>query len=362
MLRPGHISILFVLLLSVYRPNAAHASTDEVGWLLAQINCLRQSLGVGPLALNASLSASATQQSHYLATNKAADMHVQADGSTPISRAAAAGFKGWVGENVSGGTTAQRAFAWWLSDDIHYRNMTNMYWSEVGIGIASGPRGTWYTLDFGAKVWKPNRVTAAACGSFGQTTNNVKSNEQTSRTTAVPQPPAFVVGRDEQGNIKHQVRPGDTLGHIAVTYGYTWDDIPTLLALNQMTQADFRNLKIGAIFLVPSKSGTYTPVPATVQFTPTAAPQLPAQPSATDEVTITLPAPTTSPTLDALPTLTPTSAGTRINVAPAATLATVGDPPANVNNPIRSLIPWGIMLQVMVLGGLFVRALTRPNR
>ena len=33
------------------------------------------------------------------------------------------------------------------------------------------------------------------------------------------------IGADEYGNIKHEVQPGQTIGHILLIYGYTWGPI-----------------------------------------------------------------------------------------------------------------------------------------
>jgi LysM repeat protein len=355
---------LTFLLLTAYSPT--YAQFDEVGWLLTQINCLRQSRGVGPLSINASLTTSANQHSAYLSANRGGDVHVEADGSTPLSRATNAGYKGYVGENVVGGGSVQRAFAWWLNDDIHYRNIVNVYWTHVGIGISSGPHGKWYTLDFGAPSWKANRIPAAPCGGFSPPTssppNIASGNPPAPKITATPQQPSYVLGVDEKGNIKHQVQQGDTLGHIALIYGYTWDDLPDLLALNNMTEADFRKLKVGAIFLVPPKSGTFTPTPDTGSPTPTSAP-----PTATDipaiaTVTSVQPIAMASATSEALPTLTSTPARTSISMVATVTVEPGDAPRADAPNPIRSLIPWAILLQGVVLGGLFIGSIIRRHR
>ena len=71
-----------------------------------------------------------------------------------------------------------------------------------------------------------------------------------------------MLGLDEDGNIKHEVLPGHTIGDIALFYGYTWEDIPAMLELNGLTQDDIRALQPGSVFLVPPKAGTFTPTGA----------------------------------------------------------------------------------------------------
>jgi hypothetical protein len=56
-------------------------------------------------------------------------------------------------------------------------------------------------------------------------------------------------------------------------YGYTWDAIPDVLALNGLAEKDIRDLAIGNVLLIPPADGTFTPTPgasptATVTLAP----------------------------------------------------------------------------------------------
>jgi hypothetical protein len=134
----------------LFSPPPAAQAQDETTWLLDQINTLRAGLGLPPYALNASLSAAAAQHSQYMAA--ACDItHVESNGSTPQSRAAANGYGGTnVSENIYGGGIARASDAWdfWIHSPVHYAGLTSDYETEVGIGIAGGLCNT-YTLDFG---------------------------------------------------------------------------------------------------------------------------------------------------------------------------------------------------------------------
>ena len=384
--------LLCFILFTSSPPIPAQAASD-VDWLLAQINCLRQSIGVAPLTINAALTSSATTQSAYLSSHSITDFHVQPDGSTPQSRAEAAGYKGYVGENVVGGASVAQAFSWWRGDDIHYRNMINAYWSDVGIGIVNGSHGTWYTLDFGTRAWQLHRITAASCGSSSVPTSVSKApsagSAAASSNPATARPAAVADSLDAQGNIKHQVQAGETLGHIALMYGYSWADIPGLLALNHMTGSDFRRLKIGSIFLIPTRSGPFTPQPATSTETPVITATLPAVtaivvvttqtetptggPSSSNSAT---PAWTLSLTDAASPAL-PTAQSTTVSIptvigTTALALVTISAVPdiypapsvtsnASSDDPIRTLLKWAIVAQGMVLGGWFLRFLWRQR-
>jgi hypothetical protein len=134
-------------------PRTAYAQAGDAAWLLTQINTLRQSKGLNALAYNGVLASAANSHSLYLATNPWSDPHTETNGSTPRSRALAAGYPvKYVGENVVGGpnATPEWAFNWWMNSSIHYQNMLGSAYLEIGIGVADGDQGKYYTLLFGA--------------------------------------------------------------------------------------------------------------------------------------------------------------------------------------------------------------------
>ena len=227
---------------------------DAVSDLLGRINGLRASVGQPGYSLNAALSAAANAHAQWMASTGQVS-HVQPDGSSPRDRARAAGYTSpWVSENIYIGTQATTGAAWnfWVNSAIHYAGLTSPNYSEVGIGTASGSGGRAYVLVFGNP--SPPSVSTSR-GSSGN-----------SNSAAAPQPPSFVVGLDSQGNIMHEIQPGDTMGDIALIYGYTWSDLPYMLELNDLTWDDVRVLKVGSIFLVPPYDGTYTPTPETASL------------------------------------------------------------------------------------------------
>lgn len=219
---------------------------DSVGDLLGRVNSLRASLGLPGYTLNGALSAAAANQAQWMASTGQIS-HTQSDGSTPSSRAAAAGYGGaWVSENIYAGTNAgtNDAWAFWLNSPIHYRGMTNANYQEIGIAAVSSDWGRAYVLVFGRVGGAP--VVAGRPNSSGG---------------AASAPPSFVVGLDNYGNIMHEVQPEQTIGDVLLTYGYTWGDLPEFLSLNHKTDEDIRRLQIGEIVLVPPYGGTFTPTP-----------------------------------------------------------------------------------------------------
>lgn len=234
--------ILLALLIGVLPAHAQDAVTD----LLGRINGLRASLGLNGYTLNGSLSTAALNQAQWMATTGQIS-HTQSDGSTPSSRAAAAGYSGrWVSENIYAGSSAGVGDAWnfWLNSPIHYRGMTNPNYQEIGIASASSDWGRAFVLVFGSPGGSEAYIPPSSAGG---------------NSSASSGPPPYVVGLDSHGNIMHEVQSDQTIGDILLIYGYTWDDLPDFLALNTKTQDDIRRLQIGEIVLVPPQAGTYTP-------------------------------------------------------------------------------------------------------
>jgi hypothetical protein len=246
-------AVILLLLIFFNTPQTAQAQGD----LLARINGLRGSLGLHGYSLNGALSAAAQNHAAWMAATKQIS-HYQPGGSTPSTRAAAAGYpSSWVSENIYGGTSASADGAWnfWINSPIHYRGLTNANYFDVGIGVASAEGWNFYVLVFGNATGAWGSVPASTSGGGSARSSG---------------PPTFIVGWDNDGNIMHEIQDGHTLGDIALIYGYTWADIPAMLALNEMTDADIRVLPVGGVFLVPPKAGTYTPTPLPEGFaTPT---------------------------------------------------------------------------------------------
>jgi uncharacterized protein YkwD len=263
---------IFLFILVLMGAGGVHAQADAN--LLSRINNLRTSLGLTPYNRSGTLDAAAAAHAQWM-VNTGQVSHTEDDGSTPRTRAAAAGYASqYVSENIYGGTNASPDVAWnfWINSSIHYRGLTSPNYQDVGIGWASSDWGTAYVLLFGGGggSWTQSAVTSAGASSGA------------GAAAAVAPPPSFVVGVDTFGNIMHEIQPGDTLGDIALIYGYTWDDIPYMLEINGMTETGIRELEIGAVFLVPPQDGTYTPTPPLVTETATPTPTPP--PTATGEV------------------------------------------------------------------------------
>lgn len=320
--------IIFLTLLLAYSLTFAQ---DAAGDIVGRINALRTDKGLPTYNINGALVAAAQNQAQWLVNNDCAIAHTHPDGSNPRSRALEAGYStGNVGENIYCGGMAGPNNAWvfWVNSGIHYAGLVNTRYKEVGVASATGAAGTSYVIVFG-DPGGPAYVPPAPAGSSGE-------------GSAPQAPPSYVVGVDVHGNIEHQIQGGDTLGQIALIYGYTWNDIPGMLALNGMTEADYRNLKEGEIFLVPPKAGTFTPTPG--DPTPEVATTEPTSIYPTpypDETLSLLPDPTLEATVE--PTLTPQVMVATSNAMPANMVALLPTPAPSPTPPSSGIVSAGVM-------------------
>ena len=299
-----YIALLFVGLV-ILNPAArpVEAQGDDASWILAQLNALRQSRGVGILTLNAHLITSATEHSNYLSTHSWGDPHVEDNGSTPSSRAWAAGYPGrLVSENVVGGSTATKewGWTWWLNSPIHYQNMTLGQWTDVGIGVAQGPYGRFFTMDFGTAVYG---VVAGAT--------------QPTPAPIAESPPEKVDSVQRVSSIPTR-RP---------------TPLPTRTPLPTLTP-----------------SITYTPR-ATFTPTSTATSVPPTSTAIVMEVTGEAPATPVAVALN----------GTAPGPISASTIGGASQPPASPDI-LRVLIPWALMFQAAGVAGMIVRAVWQRRK
>lgn len=244
--------LLAITSLLVVSVRAQGAQAD----LLARVNGLRQALGLPAYSLHAALNAAAGNHAEWLARTGNFS-HSQEDGTGPRTRAQNAGYSSnWVSENyyMGGSAVTETAWSFWLNSPAHYAGLVSPYYDNIGIGSASRAGRTSYVLVFGNSA---GRLSASS------TTTGASGDD------VVRAAPSFVVGLDAVGNIMHEVQSGDTMGDIALIYGYTWADIPYMLEINGMAAEDIRLLKPGSVFLVPPKDGTFTPEPAKPDATPT---------------------------------------------------------------------------------------------
>jgi Cysteine-rich secretory protein family len=312
---------LWVVCCLLFTAFGVTVAQDEAGDIIGRINNLRAGKGLPLYTVNGSLTAAAQSQANWMIANGCAVAHTHPDGSNPRSRAREAGYAtDYVSENIYCGGRAGAGDAWgfWVNSGIHYAGLVNTRYKEVGVAVGRGDAGASYVIVFG-NPGGPEFVPPAAAGASSASAG------------AAPGLPPYVVGWDEHGNIKHEIQAGDTLGQIALIYGYTWNDIPGMLGLNGLTEADYRKLKEGAIFLVPPKAGTYTPTPGEVA-------------SSTPEAVTLVPDPTQpviaseAPTLTLLPTIPAVATANALPQAVAALMLTATPVPSSTPQTVALVV------------------------
>lgn len=336
---------LFGFALALIVPVGAQDAAQD---LLLRTNNLRRERGLPAYRWNAQLAQAAqTHASGLAAANRncrLSNCHLDGAGNLARDRARLAGYPGErVHENVYAGGDASADSAWhfWRNSPVHLQNLTSPNNSEIGIGSASGASGATYFV----QVFGHNSGAAGGTAARSGASNGAVGS-------ASAGPPSYVLGLDAFGNIRHEIQPGQTIGHILLIYGYTWDEYPYLLEINGMSEADRLNMQPGNVILVPPKDGTFTPIPTT----PTVAVTATATAGGTEPAATAVPE---SPMPTALATVAATAAATieirfaRVETAAPPPLDTVQETAAA---SVEQLVLLGlaVLLQLTVIAGAVI--------
>ncbi|MER5349184.1 sigma-70 family RNA polymerase sigma factor [Kitasatospora sp. NPDC002551] len=133
------------------RPSTAPATQERQ--LVDLVNAERARRGCAPLRIDPKLRAAAQRHSDDMAARNFFD-HAAPDGSRADTRLNAAGYR-WSqwGENLDRGPSSPGAvFTRWMDGGIHQSNMLDCAFKDVGIGVATGPGGVYWTQDLAAPL------------------------------------------------------------------------------------------------------------------------------------------------------------------------------------------------------------------
>ena len=213
--RTALAALLGLLLLAIGHTQRAEAQGNEI---LQLVNAVRAEYGLAPVAYNAQLAAAAQGHANFIAT-QGIYSHYGVNGSTWQDRAQAAGYPGWAGENLVGGTrlTPQQGVIWWRNSDVHFSNMLNPRWTEAGVGFAVGNGQNFYVMVFGTQSEGPP--------------------PQAERVVDVPfiVAPITLAAPNPDGSIVHIVGEGHTFWAIAARYEVSIADLYLFNGLNEDT-------------------------------------------------------------------------------------------------------------------------------
>ncbi|NLX08351.1 MAG: CAP domain-containing protein [Chloroflexi bacterium] len=305
------MALALALLAALALGPGAVSAQDDAGWLIGQVNNLRASTGIAGVVPNGQLGAAAYQHSEYMATTCDVS-HTESNGSTPADRAAANGYAGSrVIENIYGGGNAgpSRAWEFWINSPIHYNGMVNPSVNEIGIGIARGACGTFFTMVLGYRAdvtAPPAPPPPAAAPADGVAVAAVPQAAPPTAAPYVPPPPSRT--------------PTPT--------------IPTLTPLPTWT-------------ITPTYTPPPTGTPQPPTSTPLVLPTVPAPGEATAVAQVPPLAPDGEPVL-AQPSSTPAPVETSAALAPVAAQA------ANTGGGFsaRDLVPFALVGQLVLIGVL----------
>ena len=240
---------------SVKEPTRAGSPYD----LVNAVNALRASFGFAPYRVSPILMSTAQAQADFLAATGTMT-HSGPGGISFTERLLAAGYPlagdlaagGFRAENITGGdesVPAETAVDQWTGDSLHLNTMISQNLTEIGAGVAISNGRVYYVIDCALP-----------------TTDGLPPALATSMAGGSPLPenaaviiPVSVSTPNTEGNVIHEVRPGQTLWQIAITYEVKIDDIKRLNNLLDNFIYPGNKLLIKAGMILPTASPTETP-------------------------------------------------------------------------------------------------------
>lgn len=190
--------------------------------MLQLINNFRASLGLPPFQYNGALANAAQNHANWMAANVIFS-HTGAGGSSPLSRATAAGYSGYVAENIVGGTnmSPRQGLIWWQNSPTHYNTLVTSTYAQAAVGFATNGDQNMYVLVVGRppgpyeSAPRPQAVLASA--------------EPLIIT------PIELAEPREDGSIVHVMQQGQAMWTIAAYYDV---DLDYLYLINGLTEED----------------------------------------------------------------------------------------------------------------------------
>jgi uncharacterized protein YkwD len=117
--------------------------------VLALVNEARAAAGCGPVTADAGLAGVARGHSTAMRDRGFFD-HTDLDGLSPFDRADRAGVTNARAENIARGQDdAAAVMDAWLTSPGHRKNILNCSYRTMGLGVATGSGGPWWTQMFG---------------------------------------------------------------------------------------------------------------------------------------------------------------------------------------------------------------------
>jgi uncharacterized protein YkwD len=116
--------------------------------VLALVNQERAAAGCAPVVADAQLAAVARAHSADM-RDRGFFAHTDPDGRDPFERASAAGLSARAENIARGQADAAAVMAGWMDSAGHRENILDCSLTRLGVGVAEGPGGPWWTQLFG---------------------------------------------------------------------------------------------------------------------------------------------------------------------------------------------------------------------
>ncbi len=220
------------------------AQSDPAGQIITEVNALRASLGLPAYQVDPALTYAAQFHAEWMAAGHRWS-HTGAGGSSPQDRAAAAGYRGWVRENVASGTPSYEpslVVYHWGQSPGHRPTMVSTDYVHIGVGYTRSDR------DYDVYVLLAGYPSAGA---------PVLPAEGPVALGPIVAQPVQVSGPREDGSIVHVVQQWETAWDIAAAYGIA---VEALLALNGLP--DDPLIQPGDELIVQAAGADAVPPPA----------------------------------------------------------------------------------------------------
>jgi uncharacterized protein YkwD/LysM repeat protein len=234
------------------QPQLAASPSD----LINAVNALRASFGLAPYSVNAILMSTAQAQADFMAATENMT-HSGPGGIGLTDRLLAAGYPlagdlslgGFRAENITGGDEnmpAETAVDRWTGDTPHLNTMVSQYLTEIGAGVAVNNGRVYFVID------------AARPTTSGELqVPGVQNGEN--NAVVVPEVPLVIIPvtvntPNAEGNVIHEVKPGQTLWQLAISYETKIDEIKRLNGLVDNNIYPGNHLLVRTAIIVPTST------------------------------------------------------------------------------------------------------------
>ena len=202
-------------------PREAVVAQSPIQTIFDLVNQFRIENGLPAFTWDNALAAAAQEQANYMAEFNIYS-HTGYGGSRPYDRAFSYGYRGWVSENIVGGTnlTPRAGLIWWINSPVHLNTLLTSRYVEAGTGFAFGFEQNFYALVVGLPDDAPQSAPTVPDDS--------------------PAPifvtPIEVSAPGEDGSIIHVVQEGQTAWAIAAVYEV---ELNYILLINNLESGGF---------------------------------------------------------------------------------------------------------------------------